>query len=166
MNKMRKTVFGGPQAIALVALTLMLALFGAVGTVDAQSDSGMPLPGTIMNVQPVTIVESAVYTSDQQTAALDISRYNGGDLFVTVDVADASALTTTIQYSADGENYADCYWLSAEGDGTFATNTCQTIQTADGTAYTRAAIAGQYGRLDMDVTGTVTVTAYIVLRNN
>jgi hypothetical protein len=59
-------------------------------------------------------VESAVYTSDQQTAALDISRYNGGDLFVTVDVADASALTTTIQYSADGENYADCYWLSAE----------------------------------------------------
>jgi hypothetical protein len=32
-------------------LTLMLALFGAVGTVDAQSDSGMPLPGTIMNVQ-------------------------------------------------------------------------------------------------------------------
>jgi len=147
----------------VIALLLALALFGVVG---AQADNGAPLPGTVMNVQAATILSSAVITTDQQTDALDISRYNGGDLFVTVDVAVNSALTTTLQFSADGVGFANCYWYAAKDDGTFTTNLCRTIQTADGTNYVRAAFAGQTGRLDLDVTGTVTVTAILVQRNN
>lgn len=150
-------------SMVAIALLLVLALFGVVG---AQTDNGAPMPGTVMNVQAVTILNSQVITTDQQTDALDISRYNGGDLFVTVDVAADSALTTTLQFSADGTNFADCYWLAAKDDATFTTNLCRTIQTADGTSYTRAAFAGQYGRLSMDVTGTVTVTTILIQRNN
>jgi len=148
---------------AAMAMVLAIVLFGVVA---AQSDNGNPLPGTVMNVQAVTIFSSDVITTDQQSTALDISRYQGGDLFVTVDVGAASALTTTLQFSGDGTNFANCYWRATKSDGTFTSNTCQTIQTADGTSYTRAALAGQYGRLDLDVTGTVTVTAVLVQRNN
>ncbi len=124
------------------------------------------LPGTVSNVQAVTIFSSEVITTDQQSTALDISPYQGGDLFVTVDVDTDSALTTTLQFSGDGTNFANCYWKATKSDGTFTSNTCQIIQTAGGTSYTRAALAGQYGRLDLDVTGTVTVTAVLVQRNN
>lgn len=148
---------------AVVALMLAIALFSSVA---AQSDNGNPLPGTVSNVQAVTIFSSEVITTDQQSTALDISPYQGGDLFVTVDVDTDSALTTTLQFSGDGTNFANCYWKATKSDGTFTSNTCQIIQTAGGTSYTRAALAGQYGRLDLDVTGTVTVTAVLVQRNN
>lgn len=156
---MRKHLWLGP----VVAVLLVLALFGLV---SAQADNGNPLPGTVTNVQAVTIIESQVITTDQNSDGLDISRYNGGDLFVTVDVGSASALTTTVQFSADGSNFANGYYLATKSDGTFTTNSYRTIQTADGTSYVKAAFAGQQGRLNFDVTGTVTVTAILVQRNN
>lgn len=148
----------------LLALTLALALIMGV---SAQADNGSPLPGTVSNVQPATILSSYVITNDRATAALDVSRYNAGDLFMTVDVGALSALTTVLQYSADGVNFANCTWAAAKDDGTFTTNTCRLIQSADGTAYLRAPIAGTHARLNFDVTGTVTVTAAtLVQRNN
>jgi hypothetical protein len=149
--------------VVIVALVLVLALFGVVG---AQADNGAPLPGTVMNVQTVTILDSQVITTDQRSAGIDISRYNGGDLFVTVQAAPASALTTTLQFSGDGIGFANCYWNATKSDGMFTVNLCRTIQTTSGTTYIKTAFAGQQGRLDLDVTGTVTVTAVLVQRNN
>lgn len=152
---------GWSLALAVV-LTMALA-----GGLLAQSDNGSPMPGTVVNVEPLTILSSYVITSDRSTAAFDVSRYNAGDLFMTVDVGAASALTTVLQYSADGTNFAGCYWLATKDDGTFTTNVCRTIQSADGTTYIRVPIAGTRARLNFDVTGTVTVTAAtLVQRNN
>lgn len=149
---------------SVLALVLSVAL---VAGLSAQADNGSPLPGTVTNVQPVTILSSSVITSDRATAAFDVSRYNAGDLFMTVDVGAGAALTTVLQYSADGVNFANCYWSATKSDGTFTTNACRTIQSADGTAYIRAPIAGTRARLNFDVTGTVTVTAAtLVQRNN
>lgn len=159
MKNMRAIGWAGVLA---VVLTLALA-----AGLSAQSDNGSPLPGTVTNVQAATILSSYVITSDRATAGFDVSRYNAGDLFMTVDVGAASALTTVLQYSADGVNFANCYWSATKSDGTFTTNTCRTIQSADGTVYIRAPIAGTRARLNFDVTGTVTVTAAtLVQRNN
>lgn len=152
--------------LGAMALALMLTLSLTAG-LAAQGDNGAPMPGTVTNVQPLMILSSYVITSDRSTSGFDVSRYNSGDLFMTVDVGAASALTTVLQYSADGTNFAGCYWLATKSDGTFTTNVCRTIQSADGTTYIRVPMAGTRARLNFDVTGTVTVTAAtLVQRNN
>lgn len=165
---MKSTKAIGWLGVTVLALMLTLSLtLSLTAGLAAQGDNGSPMPGTVTNVQPLTILSSYVITNDRSTAGFDVSRYNSGDLFMTVDVGAASALTTVLQYSADGVNFANCYWSATKSDGTFTTNTCRTIQSADGTAYIRAPIAGTRARLNFDVTGTVTVTAAtLVQRNN
>jgi hypothetical protein len=160
---MKRIGFAG-LAVAAALLLAITLLSG--GSVLAQDDNGVPLPGTVNNSAPVTVISSKVITADQNTAAIDISRYNGADLFVTVDVAADSALTTTLQFGGDNTHFADGYWYSTDLSGTLVSHAYQVIQTADGTSYIRTAYAGQFGRLALDVTGTVTVTTAILAQKN
>jgi hypothetical protein len=147
--------------VGLGVLAALLLMFVLLGVAQAQDVNGVPQPGTIQNSAPVTVIASKVITTDQ-----NISRYNGADLFITVDVAADSALTTTLQFAGDATNFANGYWYSLTTTGTLVSNPYRVIQTAHGTNYIRTAYAGQYGRLSLDVTGTVTVTAILAQKNN
>lgn len=159
-----KTRVSGAGAVALV-LSLLLALALSAGAF-AQDASGDPEPGTVVNSAPTTLLATRVITTDQATPAQAIDRWNGVDLFVAVDVASGGALTGTVQFSADGSNWADGYWYSVTSTGTLVSNLYRTIQTADGTTYIKVPTAGQYMRINLDVTGTVTPTIAGVYKNN
>lgn len=161
MNTIKSAKAG---AIALL-LSLLLAVALAV-PMYAQDASGDPDPATVVNVTPVTLLATRVITVDQVTAGQNTSRWNSIDLFSSVTVASGGALTTTLQFSADGVRWANAYWYSVNSTGTVSSNMYRFIQTSDGTNYLRVPLAGQYVRLDLDVTGTVTPTLVGVFKNN
>lgn len=154
------------KKIALVvAVTLLftVALFGAAA---AQSGNGEPVPATLYNFEPVTVFASEALTESTNTDAVQVGRWASADLFITTDVAVGGYVTSTVQFSADGVNWADAYWTHAADNATLTVKNYVKSQSADGTVYVRVPLAGQYMRVKLDVTGTVTPAISGIFKNN
>jgi len=83
---------------------------------------------------------------------------------VTADVDSGATLMIAPQVSADGTNYTDAdYEYVSSG---IATQTYSRTLSADGTEYLRIPMAGEYLRVKMVTTGTLTVTVKATMRNN
>lgn len=85
------------------------------------------------------------------------------DVFITTDIATSGSLTATVQFSADNVN-----WASADyeyGDSSIATQTHRRVMTADGTEYLQVPIAGEYLRVSLQRSASMTNTVVVVYRN-
>jgi hypothetical protein len=123
---------------------------------------------------PTTAISGAAttYTASPRNVAtgLDASKVNGWanvDVFATVDIATSAYVTLTLQYSADGVNWADADYEYATGNttGTVATQTHVRYMTADGTELIQAPTAGEFMRVKIENSASITPTIYVTYRN-
>lgn len=145
---------------------------------------------------PATVGTAGTAYSDAPnttTGGIDISRvseWNSVDIFVTADISGTATLTVTPQFSADQSNWTDAdYTYPALTQSTsqtitntgiitsvqlintsistaLTTQTHYTVQTADGVDYMRVPVAGEYMRLKLQRSGTITATVLATVRNN
>ncbi len=146
----------------MVVLVLVLLMASGVAGVFA---SGEPEAGTVVGEQTFTLYgPTAVTTGTVNSTGSLMRSFNAVDVFVTVDVTNAT-VTSTVQYSADGTNWADADYEYAT-DSAIATKAYTRVQSADGTEVIRLPMAGEYLRVNMVVTGAATPTVLAVARNN
>ncbi len=167
-----RTKFG---LMVLLALALCGALaLGLQGNATAQTRAPAISKQITYLLYPTTAISGAAttYTASPRTLApgLDASKVNGWanvDIFATIDLASAGNVTLTLQYSADGTNWADADYEYATGNttGTVGTQTYVRYLTADGTELIQAPTAGEFVRLKMASTVSVTPTVYATYRN-
>lgn len=161
--------------VALIVLTGTLAVQPA-----AQANENQPSPATVKNsvsgtLYPATALSSTgtVNTASPRTVSnRDLSylpQFGAVDLFVTADFASTGTLTALVQFSNDATNWADCYRRIPEtvatGPDSTISETCTVILTADGTGYISVPMAGQYMRLAMTRTASVTPTVQLFAKN-
>jgi len=99
--------------MGLVVALAGLALFGLGGALAAPSGPEAQ-SGTVTGSALVTMVD-ADYATITTTLYPDGARtryYNSFDLFVTADFSTTGVLTVTPQFSADGVNWVDGYYVS------------------------------------------------------
>ena len=99
--------------MGLVLALAALALFGLGGALAAPSGPESQA-GTVQGSVLVTVVDEdyATITTTLYPDAVRTRYYNSYDLFVTADFSTTGALTITLQFSADGENWVDGYYVS------------------------------------------------------
>src|SRR5574343_944313 len=86
--------------------------------------------------------------------------YNTGEVLVTISgIDEGEAVTSTVQFSADGENWSDLaydYWSGSAMLQTIASR----YFTEDGTLYSQVTLMGMRLRTKIEATGQVTATVY------
>lgn len=149
----------------LLALVMVLFVLGMLP--QGAAAVGEPPAGTTTNIQTYdlyttqTITENGTIYSDAQ----QFSYWNAADIFITADVGSGAIITVTAQVSADGTNFADADYEYADADS-LNTQSYQRVLSADGTEYMRLPMAGEYLRVSLTTTGTVTPAIKATLRNN
>lgn len=155
---------------ALLGIVAALLLYaGALLTPSAgAAELGAPAAATHAVVEdrlmyPSTAISTTTYSSSS-LAGRDprvINGWAGGDAFITADFASTGTLTTTVQFSADGVNWASGVVMNASGAEVALTE----VLSADGTGMIHIPMAGQYVRFAMNPgSDTVTPTIRLVLR--
>lgn len=181
---MKAKVFVG----VVVALLLVVALVAGMGS-QAQAQERAPAIAkqSTYLLYPTTAISGAAttYTASPRNVAtgLDASQVNGWanvDVFATVDIATSAYVTLTLQYSADGVNWADADYeyvsnTSAwDSEGITSTATAVTsietqthvrYMTADGTELIQAPTAGEFMRVKIENSASITPTIYVTYRN-
>jgi len=98
--------------MALVVALAGLALFGFGGVMAApggpEAQSGTVTGSVLATVYDDTFITTTTTYPD----AVRTRYYNSYDLFATADFSTTGALTITLQFSADGENWVDGYYVS------------------------------------------------------
>ena len=89
--------------------------------------------------------------------------YGTADVFVIVDGSGTFTLTSTVQVSADGVNWADADYEYAT-DSTIATQTHSRSQTADGVEFMAVRLAGEYVRVKLVAEGSLIPTVQVTYR--
>lgn len=183
--KARGVTFGRWSALLAVLLALMLG-FGLWGTMSPTAQAvGEPQPGTMQRALTHTLVDgevliTATVYSDAPLPVgsdLDVSRisnWHSADVFVTVDISGTATLTATVQTSPDQTNWADAYYVypswNSTGTATLNTQPYRLVMSADGTNYLRVPLTGEYMRVKLEPSGTVTnvitATVQATLRND
>lgn len=161
----------GVYVALMVAALLMVALLGAPQLMQAEDISEMPVSKQITYTlyEPSAGISSAAQTSAPATDAYgrNMAATNGyalADVFVTADVGSSAVLTATVQVSADQSNWANADYEYATSSAIATQGFVRTL-SADGTEYMRIPLAGEYLRLSLTVSGTVTPTIKITYRN-
>lgn len=177
---------------ALLALAMILAALGLLPR--AVAAVGEPPAGTTQSIQNYTLFATQQITSPGETTttngtAQHVQYWNAADIFINADVDTDGIITVTAQLSADNSNFVDAAYtyladtlietvtvLTSTGlttatatlsnSSTPTEQTYQVVLSADGTDYLRLPIAGQYLRVSLAYTGTVTPTVITTLRNN
>lgn len=167
---MKRLTVGVVAALVLVAL-----LFGVMGgQAQAQERAPAVTKQKTLLLYPATQVSagSTTYTSSPRelSPGVDASAVAGWanvDLFATVDISGTGFVTVTLQYSADGVNWADADYEYATGNttGTVATQTHVRYLSADGTELIQAPTAGEFLRLKIQASAVTTPTVYVTYRN-
>lgn len=155
------TILSGP----LLALVMVLAALGILP--HAVAAVGEPPAGTTASIQTYTLYDTAVITTNGTiySTGQQFQYWNAADVFVTADVASGGVVTVTAQVSSDNTNYANLDYEYADADEV-ATRTYQRVLSADGTEVMRIPMAGEYLRVSLATTGTVTPTVQTTMRNN
>jgi len=158
-----------------VALLLVVALGTGMGSqAQAQERAPAVTKQATYLLYPATAISGSAttYTASPRNVAtgLDASKVNGWanvDVFATVDIATSAYVTLTLQYSADGANWADADYEYATGNttGTVATKTHVRYMTADGTELIQAVAAGEFMRVKIENSASITPTIYVTYRN-
>lgn len=90
--------------------------------------------------------------------------YSKGEVFVTITgIDEGEAVTSTVQFSADGENWSDLvydYWSGSEMLQAVAPRPF----TEDGTRYSQVTLMGMRLRAKIEAAGQVTATVYATYR--
>lgn len=163
----------------IAALLLVFTLAVAANMAFAQ---GEPQPGTVDNLAtftiygPTTIVSGTTNTEapNLTTSGLNranVSQWNSADIFFNVDVLGGTVITLTPQFSADQSHWADAYYNFVDTVSTTETVIARqsyqvVVSGVDTVDYVRVPVAGEYMRVQMVVSGTVTPTIWTTLRNN
>lgn len=159
---------------SLVGVVLVVAVLVAGGFLlpAAQAEASVTpvskqLTATLYAATAVTGSGTANTAQPKTDAAgrnlADTTGWSVADVFVTTDIATSGTLTATVQFSADGVN-----WASADyeyGASSISTQTHRRVMTADGTEYLQVPIAGQYLRVQMQRSASMTNTVMVVYRN-
>lgn len=160
--------------LGLVALLLVALLVAMGGTADAQERAPAVTKQKTLLLYPATQLSAGAttYTASPRTLSpgVDASAVTGWanvDIFPTVDLESAGYVTLTLQFSADGTNWADADYEYATGNttGTVATQTYVRYLTADGTELIRTSTAGEYLRVKIQNSVITTPTIYVTYRN-
>lgn len=169
----RLPILAGIVAVAMLAVLLMLPRISAA--------NGEPQPGTVNGLRTYTLVQptpiaaagTTYSTVPQVNAAGDdytrVNNWHSVDLFVSAVVT--ADMVTTVQFSPDGTNWADAYYVqpSFNSTGTLVENIraySVTVGSPSGVGYARVPIAGEYMRVKMVGTGPITPTVWGTFRND
>jgi hypothetical protein len=161
--------------IAGLLVAFALALIVSVQSATPVAAVGEPGPGTVIGSRlgvlygptALTGSGSANTASPRTVSGVDLSLvryYYAADIFITADFATSGTLTGTVQFSADGANWADAYHLIDSGSAT-ASIPYRVVITNDGTGYVTVPAAGQFVRVRLDRSASVTPTVNIHLKN-
>lgn len=155
------TLAGGP----VLAIVMVLAALGLLP--QGAAAVGEPPAGTTQSIQTYVLYASQVITEDGTiySDGRQFLFWNAADLFVTADVGSSAVVTVTAQVSPDDTNYADLDYEYVDADE-LLTQTYQRVLSADGTEVMRLPMAGEYLRVSIETTGTVTPTIQATMRNN
>lgn len=158
----RLMMLGGAPLLAVVMI--LAALFGL--PMGAAAD-GEPPAGTVQNFETYTLYSQTVITTNSTyySTGQRLAQWNSGDIFIVADVASGASFTVTAQVSPDNTNYADLDFEYGEADS-LETKTYQRLMSADGVEVMRIPMAGEYLRVSIVTTGSVTPTVKVTMRNN
>jgi hypothetical protein len=168
---MRRRVLFILATLAL-SIALALALRFMMGTPAPVSAQDAPLSianPTYMLLATTDVATGTTYTNSPNFTAggRDASLtegYNKGEVFVTIaGLSDDVVVTSTVQFSADGENWSDIayeYWSGSE----VLTTPVFRVFSEDGTQYTQAELMGKYVRVKLESTGEASVSVYATYR--
>jgi len=159
--------------VTFILASLLLATLLASGVL---ADNGEPQSGAVTLTRTVLLYPTAalsgtttVYSAaprpvNGQDASL-VRQFNSADLFVTADLSGTATITVTPQFSPNQVNWADAKFPVISGT-TVTLTAQQLVLTANGSSYLRLPIAGEYMRVKIQASGTLTPTVYVTLRNN
>lgn len=162
----------GLRGLVGVVLVVAVLLAGGFLLPAAQADASvMPVTKQLSaTLYPATAGTGAatVYSSSPRldAAGRNVASTVGwsvADVFITTDIATSGTLTATVQFSADNVN-----WASADyeyGDSSINTQIYRRVMTADGTEYLQVPIAGEYLRVALQRSASMTNTVMVVYRN-
>jgi len=161
----------------LVGVALALAALALAGWNRAMAAPSGPeaQAGTVAGTAVVSVYDSTfVTTTTTYPASVRTRFHNSFDLFATADFSTTGALTLTLQFSADGENWVDGFYVLEGFSGTTYVQEVlpyRLVLTADGALYLRNVPAvGWYMRPQIEASGAVTTGVELliqaVLRNN
>lgn len=165
----RLTVWG---LAALLLVALLLVTIG--GPTQAQERAPAVTKQKTLLLYPATQISAGAttYTASPRMIspgvdASVVAGFANVDIFPTVDIAGTGNVTLTLQFSADGANWADADYEYATGalTGTVATQTAVRYMTADGTELIRSPTAGEYLRVKIQNSAVTTPTIYVTYRN-
>lgn len=156
----------------LATLVLLLVLVPFV----AMAANGEPLSGSITGVGTYTMYPATAQSGAGTTYSaspylyrgLDVSKvrdWNSVDIFATVDVTTSAIITITPQFSPDQVYWSDAYWDSISGT-TVTPQPYRLVLNSDTTSHLRVPISGEYMRLKMQRSDTVTPLIKATFRNN
>lgn len=159
-----------PLLAALLALAAAALLAVGVARTEQASAAplGAPAAATYVTIedrlmQPGTAAITTTAYSPSSLAGKDpriINGWAGGDAFINADFATTGTLTATVQFSADGTNWATGVNTNASGTEV----TLQEVITNDGDGMVHIPMAGQYVRFKLEPSASVTPTIRLVLR--
>jgi len=161
-------------ALALAVTLALLAMLG-LGSALAAPAGPEAYPGTVQGTAVVAVYnDTFITTTTTYPNAVRTRYHNSFDLFATADFSTTGALTLTLQFSADGENWIDGFYLLEAFSGTTYVQEVipyRVVLTADGGSYIRNVPAvGWFMRPEIQASGNVTdgveLLIQAVLRNN
>lgn len=165
-------------------LDLIAPVVGAIAIVLIASfiptvfaSNGEPDPGTITKVVTYQYYPAkrltgsgTVYSAAPRVqSGIDVSRvgaFNSADVFVNVDITGTGAITITPQFSADQVNWSDADYVQHNSSATPVPSVYRFSLNADGTNHVRVPISGEFLRIKIAYSGTLTPTVLATLRNN
>lgn len=180
---MKRLMVGVVAALVLVAL--LFTVMG--GQAQAQERAPALVKQKTLLLHPAAAASGAgtAYTASPRTLspgvdASAVAGFANADIFATVDISDTGNVTLTVQFSADGTNWADytyayssntSSWVSEGITSTATASTAIAAQTpklyfaADGTQLLTVPTAGEFVRVKMERNATMTPTIYVTYRN-
>ncbi len=155
---MRRIAYFGVALLVAVLLLSGVALL-PTGPVQAQAPVSNQLTTVLL---PATAVSGTVNTArpNLDAQARDVAKTTGwttADVFIVANVASGATLTATVQFSADGINWANGeyeYWTGS----VIGTKTQQRVLSATGNKVITLPLAGEYWRVNLLTTGGVVTT--------
>lgn len=148
---MKRRIWNVARTLGLV-VTAALIVSGvlAPALVSAQD----PSPQSILTYRTFLLTASNGITQATNSSAVLMQAYGIADCYSIVDVTDSQTLTAKLQHSADQTNWVDLYTFTAA--------------SADGVAFTRTTIYGNYMRAvsTLGTANPVTWTVRCSAKNN
>lgn len=180
---MKRLTLGVVAALVLVAL--LLVMMGGPAQAQERAPAVTKQKTLLLHAPAAASGAGTAYTSSPReiSPGVDASAVAGFanvDIFATVDISDTGNVTLTVQFSADGTNWADYTYAYASNTSTWSSegitstataSTAIAAQTpklyfaADGTQLLSVPTAGEYVRVKMERNATMTPTIYVTYRN-